>query len=683
MLLTSLGVASCITLLRLTGILQSLEWGALDQLFRLRPLESRDERIVIVGISEADLREVGKWPIPDRVLSELLNKIHAARPQAIGLDIYRDLRVEPGHEELLRTYRNIPNLIGIEKIGDKENIGVAPPPILENLQQVGFNNVVVDLDGTVRRGLLYWTVEGGESRPSFALALALIYLKNHGIEPQAATVGPPYLQLGQEVFPMLQPYDGGYIRADAGGYQFLANFRGPAGHFRFVSMTDILQGRIDPSLLRDRIVLIGSTATSLKDFSFTPYSGGVLGKSQVTAGVELQANFISQILSAVLDGRPLIQVWADPLEILWILLWAYVGARLSWRFRSIHLTITTLTLAGTVLFGICYAGFLMGWWIPLVPPTLGLIGSAIAILIYLAHMQEELKRSKEFLQSVINAIPDPIFVKDRSHRWIVLNDAFCKLLGRPLGDLLEKSDQDFFPSEEADTFRRQDDLIFSGGEDEESEEQFTDIRGNSHLIATRRSLHKDAAGNIFLVGVIRDITERKRREQELMKTAYHDTLTGLPNRKFFYERFEQALLWAQGSQQLIALLFLDLDGFKQINDTLGHDMGDLLLKQVSQRLITCLRGTDFVSRLGGDEFTIILTGIRERQDVNRVAEKLLSALAQPFELDQRRVQVTTSIGVSIYPWDGEEMDTLIKNADVAMYHAKESGKNRYECARAS
>lgn len=191
----------------------------------------------------------------------------------------------------------------------------------------------------------------------------------------------------------------------------------------------------------------------------------------------------------------------------------------------------------------------------------------------------------------------------------------------------------------------------------------------THHLATKRSLHKDAAGNVFLVGVIRDITERKRTEAELKRMtaelmrsnaeleqsasqlrhlANHDVLTGLPNRKLFCERLGQSIDWARDNNQAVGLLFLDLDGFKLINDTQGHDVGDLLLKATAKRLTGCLRSSDTVSRLGGDGFTIILPAIPTCEDAARVAEKILATLASPFLLNitpflSRRVSASVSI----------------------------------------
>lgn len=146
----------------------------------------------------------------------------------------------------------------------------------------------------------------------------------------------------------------------------------------------------------------------------------------------------------------------------------------------------------------------------------------------------------------------------------------------------------------------------------------------------------------------------------------------------FYECLHNSLEIASSNQELVALLFLDLDGFKSINDTLGHNVGDLLLKTVASRLKKCLRGSDTISRLGGDEFTVILPAIPGREEAAKVAEKIRDAIMQPFILEEHTVSITTSIGISLYPIDGQDPEILVKNADTAMYRAKELGRNQYQ-----
>lgn len=706
--ITATCVAICILLLRSIGLLQSLELATLDQLFRLRPNEPPEERITIIAIDEASLRQIGSWPIPDGVIAELLQKLKAQHPRAIGLDIYRDLQVGHGHEDLENAFKSMPNLIGIEQLANNKNASVSPPPVLNERDQVGFNNVLYDPDGKIRRSLLYWHIDN-QAHESFALKLALLYLKSQGITPQTAASNPEYLQLGKAVFTPFRATDGAYVGANAGGYQILSNFPKPicqsscteSLRFRQVSMRDVLADKVPENWISDRIVLIGSTAPSLQDFVFIPHSSKLIGTAQPVAGIELQAYFISELISAALEGRPLLKVWPKLLEYVWIFTWSFLGAFTTWRIKYPKKSFFTVVFSCLLLAIGAYLAFLFGWWIPMIPAILSFCGSAIWITWYIAYMHEELKRSKEFLHQVINTIPDPIFVKNEQHQWIVLNEAYCEFIGYPNRLLIEKSDYDFFPKHEADVFREQDELIFQTHQPQEHEEKFTDAYGNTYLIATKRSLHKDAAGNYFLVGVIRDITQRKIIEEELKRTAaelfrsnnelkrkedhlrylaYHDPLTGLSNRKFFTEQLYESLHWAQSNNLLLALLFIDLDGFKQVNDTLGHEMGDRLLVTVAQRLSNSLRGSDTVSRLGGDEFTVILRAIPNEQVAARVAEKILATITEPIVLDGYTTTVSASIGISIYPLNSQDCETLIKQADQAMYIAKHQGKNRYEFA---
>jgi diguanylate cyclase (GGDEF)-like protein/PAS domain S-box-containing protein len=706
-LMVAFSVAACILLLRSLGILQSLELAGLDQFFRLRPNEPPDNRITIVAIDEASLRRVDSWPIPDGVIAQLLQKLQVNQPRAIGLDIYRDLEVNPGHEDLVNVYRSMPNLIGIELLSHNQNNRVLPP-IKLNQQQVGFNNVLYDPDGKVRRSLLYSHINN-QQYESFALKLALLYLKTEGITPQKAAINSDYLKLGKAVFTRFQGNDGGYVGADDKGYQIIANFPKPSCYkysqepcsYRQVSMSDVLDGKVPISWIRDRIVLIGSTAPSLQDFVFIPYSSQLLGAAQPVAGIELQAYFISEIISSAIAGRPLLKVWPKFGEYLWIFAWSYMGSAIIWRIKSLRKSFPGLLLGLLGLITSSYLAFLSGWWLPLIPGLLTFSSASLWMIFRIAYMQEELKRSKEFLNQLINSIPDPIFVKNEQHQWIVLNEAYCQFIGYPDNILIEKSYYEFFPKHEADVFRQQDELVFKTQKPRENEEEFTDAAGKTHLIATKRSLHKDAAGNSFLVGVIRDITQRKLMEEELKRTAaelfrsntelklkednlrylaYHDPLTGLANRKFFAEQLYESMHWARNNNLLLGLLFIDLDGFKQVNDSLGHDMGDRLLMIVAQRLSNCLRGSDTVSRLGGDEFTVILRAIPNVQVAARVAVKILASIAEPIVLAGYTTKISASIGISIYPINSQDSESLIKQADAAMYRAKHLGKNRYELA---
>jgi len=204
-------------------------------------------------------------------------------------------------------------------------------------------------------------------------------------------------------------------------------------------------------------------------------------------------------------------------------------------------------------------------------------------------------------------------------------------------------------------------------------------RGEIYLEWLSIAAVKDDEGNLsHFVGIFSDITSEKENEERLEHLAHYDQLTGLPNRILFNDRLKQALALARRARNQVAVMFLDLDGFKAINDSLGHAAGDELLAQVAQRLSKCLRESDTVARFGGDEFTVVLPEIDGAESVAKIARKITEEVARPYDLDGIEASVTTSLGVSLYPADGQQPHTLVHKADNAMYHAKRHGKNHHE-----
>jgi adenylate cyclase len=392
-------VAGLIIALRVLGLLQIFELAALDQLFQLRPPEPPDSRIVVITIDEATIRKVGKWPLPDSVFAKVLDQIRQQKPRAIGLDVYRDLPVEPGHQELVKVMKSTPNLIGVQKIvKDEYGIEVNPPPVLAQLNQVAASDLVLDADGKVRRSLISLENASGQTVLGLGTQLSLMYLEAEGIELEEINADQRHYQLGKARFIPFALNDGAYTRAEDRGYQILLNFRGTQDRFITYSMTQVLDGQLPANWGRGRIVLIGATATSLNDYFFTPYSSSFSAFPQRMAGVIIHANVISQMLGAALEGRKLFQVWHEPVEWLWILSWSVVGTAISWTLRSQKLqsrsisvskTVFRLLLAGGSLILGCYLAFMQGWWIPVVPPLLALGGSAIAIAIYTTSLERQ------------------------------------------------------------------------------------------------------------------------------------------------------------------------------------------------------------------------------------------------------------------------------------------------------
>lgn len=184
-------------------------------------------------------------------------------------------------------------------------------------------------------------------------------------------------------------------------------------------------------------------------------------------------------------------------------------------------------------------------------------------------------------------------------------------------------------------------------------------------------------GDVHYIGIFHDITQRKADEELLRFKAYHDPLTDLPNRELFMDRLHTAISHARRYHRNFALLQIDLDRFKEVNDSLGHGAGDQLLVEAARRLVSCVRETDTVARLGGDEFAIVLSETASAEEAEQIAQRAVALLAEPYYLDAGTVRISGCVGIALYPRDGREADQLLRNADRALYAAKEGGRNQY------
>ncbi len=372
--------------LRSTGSLESLELAAYDWYLRLQPeVPKLDPRIVLIEINESDQNQAG-WPLTDATVAkvlEILNRYHA---RAIGLDIYRDIPVPPGSKELNSILTKSHNIIATMKFGEAEKVGVSPPQALKDTHRVGFNDILVDPGGIVRRGLLF-VDDGKNVHYSFALRLAILYLQKEGITPQPDPVHPEYLKLGKTTIEPFGPNDGGYIAADARGYQFLVNFRNFRKPFPSFSLLPLLSMQIDSKAIEDKIVLIGNKTESVKDFFFTPLSRR-LQPDQQMSGAALHGHIVSTLLGFALQTGFPIRTLSGWQEGLWILFWSLMGGamgatvRSPWRF-------SILALFGLLILALAdYLAFLQGRWIPLVPPSIAWFVSAAFIAAYISNKEK-------------------------------------------------------------------------------------------------------------------------------------------------------------------------------------------------------------------------------------------------------------------------------------------------------
>ncbi|WP_335088353.1 sensor histidine kinase [Nostoc sp.] len=372
---------------RLCGLLQNFELMTLDTFLRLRPLEKTDDKVVIVGIDEKDIRSVKNYPISDRELAKLIKKIQKYKPIAIGLDIVRDLPVEPGHQELVRVFQDYKNIIGIEKILPPDPIFAAPqlPP-----KQIGFSDIVADKDSQYRRYLLLTPSPQNPKNPqqykySFGLQLAKAYLSAQNINIENGIIDESTIRFKTTEITPFSSNSGGYVNEDDSGLKILINFRNSSKPFNILSLNDIKNDNFNPNLLQDKIVLIGIVATSVPDLVNT----SAIATQQISGqiyGVEFHAHACSQIINAVMNGRPLLKVWSDEWEYLWIIVWGCYPIIIFWLTQSLWKNLLAVVVVTFALFGMGYLLILSGWWIPigaslltLTVNGLGLSGFAFAL----------------------------------------------------------------------------------------------------------------------------------------------------------------------------------------------------------------------------------------------------------------------------------------------------------------
>ncbi|HUN55452.1 MAG TPA: PAS domain S-box protein [Smithella sp.] len=296
------------------------------------------------------------------------------------------------------------------------------------------------------------------------------------------------------------------------------------------------------------------------------------------------------------------------------------------------------------------------------------------------RLEESLHRSEEKYRSILENIQEGYFEVDLTGNFTFVNDSMSRITGCYKEELAGKNYRQFSDEENSKRVFQAFNKVFKTGEPTGGFDWLI-IRkdGSKRYIEASASLQKDSSDKpIGFKGVIRDVTERKRIEQELSHMATHDALTGLPNRLMFSQLLGHAILSAKRNGTKVAIFFIDLDRFKIVNDTLGHEAGDQLLQEIARRFKQALRAVDVVARLGGDEFVIYIESFNEINQVTNVAHNILSAAIKPMVLMGEECRVTASIGISLYPNDGQNEQSLMKNADIAMYFAKEEGKNNFQ-----
>ncbi|XHX78251.1 MAG: CHASE2 domain-containing protein [Stenomitos frigidus ULC029] len=397
---TSVAVTGVLLGLRQVGWLQPLELASYDLMMRLRPDQDPDPRLLLVAITEADIKAQQRWPLSDLTIAAALKTLQQQQPSVIGLDLYRDLPQEPGTAALAKQLQQ-PNVIAITKVPDADDIGVKPPPGVPD-DRVGFNDIASDPDGVIRRGLLFVDTEA-TTLYAFSLRLAIAYLQQQGISPQPGLRDPNHLRLGAAEFIPWEATAGAYQTVDASGYQSLLNYRARHKLARQVTLTQVLNGAIDPRWVKGKIVLIGTTARSAKDLFLTPYSAAET-QNHLMPGVVIHAQLVSQLLSAALNEVSLFGYWADWVEMLWLGAWVLISASLAWFVRHPLGLGLAVTATMTALLVNCYTLFLHQVWVPIALPVVGVLVVAMLVVSYRAQRAQ---RQQQMMMKLLGQNTSP------------------------------------------------------------------------------------------------------------------------------------------------------------------------------------------------------------------------------------------------------------------------------------
>ena len=303
-----------------------------------------------------------------------------------------------------------------------------------------------------------------------------------------------------------------------------------------------------------------------------------------------------------------------------------------------------------------------------------------------AQLRAKVESEQALLRSFTNSIPEDLFfAKSMDGLYMGCNEVFARVMGLSENEIVGKSDAQLISADKAEVLRALEREVLDTGKRNVQDEWIMHPDGSMHCMEMLRAPYFGVDGKpLGLIGIGRDVTVKKQADEQKKEVdeknyqlANFDSLTGLPNRHSFREKLEHEIRHADRARLSLALLLIDLDQFKEINDTLGHLVGDVLLVEAARRISACTRESDTVARLGGDEFTVILSRVKDPKDVESVAQKIIERLGEPFQLGESVVYVSASIGITVYPQDATEVEELLKSADQAMYVAKRQGRNRF------
>lgn len=649
------------------GIFEGLDNLFYDTQLRLQVRPAPPD-IVLVAVDEKSLEALGPWPWSRDIHAALVHRLSAWGARAVAFDILfpaadstkaEDALFREALEEYGRVVLAVAPTASADEYGLRE---IIPPRSLASAAaRLGHTDLEVDGDGLIRS--VYLRAGLGEPiRPQLALAL----LEVAGSAPSALP--------GETAHTALSMPRDTWIRS----HRIRIPFSGPPGTFASFSYVDVLDGSAPAGRFAGALVIVGATAAGLgREFS-TPLTD----RHRLMSGIEIHAN----VAAALRNGMAIIG-----LPIQWTLLFT-LGAVTGALFLNDRLT-ARWALAATLCCGLgtMALSFLLIRWFGLwFPPTAAILGSLLVYPLWtwrrLEATHRALARDRSWLQVTLDSVGDGVVVVDHRQRIEFINPV-AELLtgvslrearGRPWDEVIRLEDESAggSPTERTLCCLKNDTAVPLG-----TQTALVARDGTRHAVhALAAPLRSENGNDRGCVITLTDITDLRRLTDRLGFQATHDELTGLPNRTLLRDRLQKSIERARRSSHLVAILFLDLDDFKRVNDALGHSVGDQLLLHVADRLRARCRQQDTLARLGGDEFVFVLDDLTHPEQAGMVASQLIDALRSPIRVGEHEFLVSASIGIALFPKDADDAETLMRLADAAMYHAKGTGRGSFRYA---
>lgn len=625
-----------------------------------------NEDIVIIAIDENSLKKQGKWPWSRHTHAALINLLTAVEVKAIGLDIIfaeQDRDNPAADQALVDAVRQNGRVIlpVLPEMSNADSILKLTTPWQELANAaagLGHADVEIDNDGLVRSTYLSGGING-LVWPSFALALLTVDNPN----AQHYTKGARNLT---------STFSSAFWQRD---YRIEIPFTHSSEHFRQISYVDALLDQQLRDSLRGKIVLIGMTATGLAQRFTTP----MYKDTGLISGSEVNANVLDTLLND-LSIQPLNKSWSLLLTCVLVLIPVF-GYNFFFRRHALLISLLfsalTIGLSAALLKGLHY-------WLSPMPILLVL---AISYLLWnwqrVHFFTKSLFKERQLAKATLHSIAEAIITTDANGLITYMNPAAEQLTGfafTTTQGLSIDSVVKFINTEDKTTNAQFEDFIHQlllGQTVKESTPRYIiNNFGDEYAVQINSSPIKGESKHISgAVFAFSDITETLHISSKITFLATHDPLTGLANRVLFYEQIEKAIATCHRQGTYIAVLFIDLDDFKKVNDGMGHSVGDLLLIEAASRLLTNARQVDTVARWGGDEFVVLLNHLPDENNITDITMKILQRLSQPYHFEGQTIHVTSSIGVSIFPKDGLTAEELLINADAALFQVKENGRN--------